>query len=246
LLWSIFAYPFGIPFSDTGEQDDNEVPETQQPTDPASSALRSTPETVIRARPGKRKSRVGSGAEGNKRPKKAVHFDETPAVKPGTESHFNPENPISAHNEILSPKRGAESEFGLLSESMRELRELNTILGKRLDIYEATIYRLSNKVIDLEESLDEAEDDVKEIDEKVSGMITDRDQVITALAKMVNSELSPGHSSWIISRPFAELITFILSYSFCHPIFAYFQSGTLNPSFCSREMSEIAEAISPR
>jgi chromosome segregation ATPase len=85
----------------------------------------------------------------------------------------------------------------LPSESARELRGLITILGKRLDLVEEAIKkidRLSNRIIDLEESVDEAKDNVEEIDEKVSGMITDRDHVITALARMVNNELGPGHS----------------------------------------------------
>jgi hypothetical protein len=72
-------------------------------------------------------------------------------------------------------------------------------LTKRLDLAEETIkqidFRLSNRIIDLEESVEEAKEDVEEIDEKVSGMITDRDHVITALARMVNNELGPGHSA---------------------------------------------------
>jgi hypothetical protein len=77
---------------------------------------------------------------------------------------------------------------------MKEFRKFNTIFGKRFDIYETIIYCLFNKIIDFEESFDKAKDDVKEINKKVSGMITDGDHVITAPTKMVNSELSPGHS----------------------------------------------------
>jgi hypothetical protein len=85
----------------------------------------------------------------------------------------------------------------LLSESVRELRDLITILRKRVDLAEETIRktdaRLSNKIAYLGESLGETGDDVTTIEEKVSGIITDRDHVITALARIVNSELKPGH-----------------------------------------------------
>lgn len=78
---------------------------------------------------------------------------------------------------------------------MKKFKELNTILRKRLNIYKTIIYRLSNKIVNFEENLNKAKDDVKEIDKKISEMITDRDHVIIALAKMVNSELKPGHSA---------------------------------------------------
>jgi RNA binding exosome subunit len=87
----------------------------------------------------------------------------------------------------------------LLSESVRELRGLITILGKRLDLVEETIRktdaRLSNKIAYLGESLGETGDDVITIEEKVSGMITDRDHVINVLARIVDSGLKPGHSA---------------------------------------------------
>jgi len=51
------------------------------------------------------------------------------------------------------------------------------------------------KIVDLEESLNKTKDDVKEIDKKVSRMITDRDHVITTFTKIMNSELSPGYFS---------------------------------------------------
>jgi hypothetical protein len=148
---------------------------------------------IIRVRSRKRKNRIELGAKRNKRFKKTIYFDETSAVKPEIESYFNPKNQIFTYNEILSLKRGVESEFGLFNEFIKEFKELYTIFKKRFDIYKAIVYRLSNKIINLEESFDKAKDDIKEIDKKVSGMIIYRDHVIITLAKMINSELSPGH-----------------------------------------------------
>jgi hypothetical protein len=80
---------------------------------------------------------------------------------------------------------------------VRELRGLITILRKRLDLAEEIIRkidaRLFNKIAYFGESLGETGDDVIKIEEKVSGMITDRDHVITALARIVNSEFKPGY-----------------------------------------------------
>ncbi len=124
------------------------------------------------------------------------------AVKSGTGSYFNPENLISAYDEILSFKKGVESiisELGLFSEFMKEFRDLITIFRKRVDLAEEIIRkidaRLFNKIPYLGESFGEIGDDIITIEEKVLGMITDRDHVIIVFARMVNSELWPGYSA---------------------------------------------------
>ncbi|SRR6266498_5457485 len=124
------------------------------------------------------------------------------AVKSGTGSYFNPENLISAYDEILSFKKGVESiisELGLFSEFMKEFRDLITIFRKRVDLAEEIIRkidaRLFNKIVYFGESLGETGDDVIMIEEKISGKITDRDHVITAFVRIVNSELKSGHSA---------------------------------------------------
>jgi hypothetical protein len=82
---------------------------------------------------------------------------------------------------------------------VREFRGLITIFGKRLNLVEETIRkidaRLSNKIVYFGESLGEIGDDVITIEEKVSGMITDRDYVINVLARIVDSGFKPGYSA---------------------------------------------------
>jgi hypothetical protein len=80
---------------------------------------------------------------------------------------------------------------------VREFKNFITIFEKRLNLAKKTIRkidaRLSNKIAYLRKSFSKTEDDITKIKEKVSGMITDRDHVITALTRIINSEFKPGH-----------------------------------------------------
>jgi hypothetical protein len=81
---------------------------------------------------------------------------------------------------------------------VREFRSFITIFGKRLNlakkIIKKTDARLSNKIDYLRKSINKTGNDIITIKKKVSGMITDRDYVITALARIMNSEFRPNYS----------------------------------------------------
>jgi hypothetical protein len=87
----------------------------------------------------------------------------------------------------------------LLSEFIREFKKFITIFGKRLNLVKKIIRktdaRLFNKIVYLGKSLSEIRNDITTIKKKISGMIIDRDHVITALAKIVNNEFKPSHSA---------------------------------------------------
>jgi chromosome segregation ATPase len=87
----------------------------------------------------------------------------------------------------------------LFNESVKKLKGFITILKKRLNLVKEIIKkinaRLSNKIAYLRESLSDIKNDIITIKEKISGIITDRDHVIIALARIVNSEFKSGYSA---------------------------------------------------
>jgi hypothetical protein len=80
---------------------------------------------------------------------------------------------------------------------MRKFKIFITIFRKRVDLAEEIIrkidIRLSNKIAYLRESFGETGNDVITIKEKISRMIIDRDHVIIAFARIVNSEFWSGY-----------------------------------------------------